>query len=124
MNQIILMGRATAEPEIREGTDWKCAVFTIAVDRPGKDDKADFIRCKAWNGKADFAEKWIKKGQRYVVQGSLRIDKVEDAEGKNIVYPSVTAQAIYFADGRTDTEKKEEKPKYKSKYKKPDFEEI
>ena len=55
MNTVILLGRLTADPDIRSTRDGKAvASFTLAVDR--YKEGADFIRCQAWEKRAEFCE--------------------------------------------------------------------
>ena len=54
MNRVILMGRLTSDPEIRNGV----ASYTLAVDR-GKDNEADYIRCVGFQKTAEFIEKYL-----------------------------------------------------------------
>ena len=68
MNQVVLMGRLTADPTINDRIT--CASFTLAVDRKySKDGKkeADFISCKMLGEKrADFANRYLRKNTRWL----------------------------------------------------------
>ena len=77
MNQVCLVGRLTADPEIRytQGENpMAVARYTLAIDRKYKKDgeqNADFLRCVAFGKNAEFAEKYMTKGRRFGVTGSL-----------------------------------------------------
>ena len=83
MNKVILMGRLTKDPVLKEGT-MKVASFTLAVDRINK-DKPDFIDCKAFRVTAEQLAKWVKKGQRVLVEGKWHTDSYDTENGKRYV---------------------------------------
>jgi len=107
MNKVIVMGRLTRDPEIRETAGNKMvASFTIAVDRRvarGAEKKADFINCVAWEQKAEFIKNYFSKGVRIAVAGRLETRTWDDAEGKKRYVTEVIAEDVYFADGRQDS---------------------
>lgn len=85
MNIVVLMGRLTKDPEIRytnEGTAF--GSYTIAVDRPSKNDKVtDFIYCRVVGKSAEFAEKYLHKGIKISVNGRIQVDNYKDRDGNN-----------------------------------------
>lgn len=120
MNKVFLMGRLTRDPEIRysAGAEQKAiAKFTLAVDRRFKkegEQSADFIGCTAFGKSAEFVEKYIRKGQKIVVEGHWQtgsyekngvkyytndciIEQMDFAEGKKEVSPAPEPQTD--ADG-------------------------
>ncbi len=101
INQVILMGRLTRDPEQRTTTTGKTiASFSIAVDRVGQDDQADFFDITAWEKLGDLAVQYLNKGRRVLVQGRLRQDSWDDKEtGKKRSRVEVTATDITFLDG-------------------------
>ena len=60
LNKAILMGRLTADPELRKTpSDVSVTTFTLAVDRnygKGNDRATDFINCVAWRQEAEFIQ--------------------------------------------------------------------
>lgn len=100
INQVTLMGRLTRDPEARVTPSGKnVANFSIAVDRIGSDDQADFIEITAWERLADLVTQYIHKGSRVLVQGRLRQDSWDDKEtGKKRSRILVTASDITFLD--------------------------
>ncbi len=101
INQVILMGRLTRDPEQRTTTTGKTvASFSIAVDRVGQDDQADFFDITAWEKLGELAVQYLSKGRRVLVQGRLRQDSWDDKEtGKKRSRIEVTATDITFLDG-------------------------
>jgi single-strand DNA-binding protein len=104
INQVILMGRLTRDPEQRTTTTGKTIVnFSIAVDRGGQDDGADFFDVNAWEKLGELVMQYLSKGRRVLVQGRLRQDSWEDKEsGKKRSRIDVTASDVTFLDGPSD----------------------
>ena len=105
INQVILMGRLTRDPEQRTTPSGKNVVsFSIAVDRQGQDDQADFFNVTAWEKLGDLVMQYLSKGRRVLVQGRLRQDSWDDKEtGKKRSRVEVTATDVTFLDGPGDS---------------------
>lgn len=101
INQVILMGRLTRDPEMRTTTTGKSiASFSIAVDRTGQDDQADFFDVTAWEKLGELVNQYLSKGRRCLVQGRLRQDSWDDKEtGKRRTRVEVVATDVTFLDG-------------------------
>jgi len=101
INQVILMGRLTRDPEARTTTSGKTVVsFSLAVDRTGQDGQADFFDITAWEKLGDLVNQYLTKGRRCLVQGRLRQDSWDDKEtGKKRSRIEVTATDVTFLDG-------------------------
>ena len=111
MNNIIIVGRLTKEPEIsmvpegiKKDTVIKKATLNVAVTRERDREKADFFQVVAWRGLAEICEKYIVKGQRVCVQGSINTYTWDDA-GTTRYGWNVNANSIEMLD------KPQEKPK-------------
>lgn len=104
INQVILMGRLTRDPEQRTTTTGKLIVsFSIAVDRAGQDDGADFFDVTAWEKLGELVVKYLAKGRRVLVQGRLRQDSWDDKEsGKKRSKVEVVATDVTFLDGPSE----------------------
>lgn len=105
LNSIALMGRLTADPELRKTTTGiSTTTFTIAVDRSftpkGQERQADFIDIVAWRNTAEFACKYFGKGQLIAVDGSLQTRTYEDKEGKKRKVYEVVANNLHFAESK------------------------
>lgn len=113
LNKVIMMGRLTADPELRR-TQQNTAVtsFTLAVDRsyakPGEQKQTDFIDCVAWAGTAEFVSKWFKKGQLVAVVGRLQARIWEDKNGQKRKTTEVNADEAYFAESKKGEQKNDE----------------
>lgn len=101
INQVILMGRLTRDPEQRTTTTGKTiASFSIAVDRGGQEDAADFFDVTAWEKLGELVMQYLAKGRRVLVQGRLRQDSWDDKEtGKKRSRIEVVATDVTFLDG-------------------------
>lgn len=101
LNTIMLMGRLTADPELRRtGNGTAVASFALAVERdyPGPDGnrETDFIDIVAWRGTAEFVSKYFSKGQMAAVSGRLQIRGWTDAQGNKRRSAEVVAESVYF----------------------------
>ena len=95
MNNIILTGRITKDPEIKHSTSANAYCrFTLAVD-DGKDKDGNkqtiFVDCITYDKKAEFLDKYIKKGYMLGVIGSLSITEREDENGNRTRFTTVRA---------------------------------
>ena len=106
MNTVILMGRFVDDPDVSKfksgQDDGLRAVFTLAVQRDGKDAGADFIRCVAFGKRSDFIGEYFRKGQRALVTGSWRTGSYEDKDGTKHYSNDCTVSSIEFADSKKD----------------------
>ncbi len=101
INQVILMGRLTRDPEQRTTPSGKTVVrFSIAVDRQGSEDATDFFDVTAWEKLGELVTQYLGKGRRVLVQGRLRQDSWDDKEsGKKRSRVEVVASDVTFLDG-------------------------
>lgn len=104
MNNVILMGRLTADPEIRHtaNNEHSIASFTLAVDRrvAKGEQKADFIRCQGWDKKAEFAEKYLRKGTKVLIGGRIQTGSYKDKDDKTVYTTDVVIEEIEFAESK------------------------
>ena len=109
MNSITLVGRATADPDIRVANNEEqttVAHFTLAVYRTK--DTTDFINCVAFRETAELVEKYLTKGLRVAVNGSLNIDVVESKGGSRSYYTKVIARSVEICQSKTETSEKKD----------------
>ena len=104
LNSVIIMGRLTADPELRTTTSGLSVTsFTVAVDRnykSGDERQTDFINCVAWRQTADFVTRFFKKGQMIAVQGSLQVRNYEDKNGNKRTAYDVVADNVSFCGSK------------------------
>lgn len=108
MNKVILTGRLTRDPEIRVTQDGQTTIarFGLAVDRKGKEQKADFFNLTAFNKTAQFAEKYLKKGTKVNVIGHLQNDEYTNRDGQKVTSTIVIVEEVEFCESK----KQEQKP--------------
>lgn len=104
INQVILMGRLTRDPEMRTTTSGKSITsFSLAVDRGGQSEQTDFFDVTAWEKLAELVNQYLSKGRRCLVQGRLQQDSWDDKEtGKKRSKIVVVATDVTFLDGPSD----------------------
>lgn len=80
INEMILQGRLTADPEIKETQSGvKYCNFTVAWSEKYKEtERKCFLRCKAWRTTAEFLGKYFKKGSELILEGTLITEEWEE----------------------------------------------
>lgn len=108
INKVILSGRATKDPEIRwtTGENPVCgARYTLAVQKryhkDGEPD-ADFFPCVTWGKTAEWADKFVKKGQKYTVVGRLQTRQFKRSDGSTGTITEVIVEEHDFASSRLE----------------------
>ncbi len=108
VNQVILLGRLTNDVEVRTTTSGKnVASFTLAVDKIGSQEGADFFDVTAWEKLAELLGQYTQKGSKLLVIGRLEQQSWDDKEsGKKRSKVIVIANDVTFLDNKaTGTEK-------------------
>lgn len=110
MNNVVLVGRLTRDPELRyiAGSGTPVANFTVAVDREytGKDGKkeTDFIDIQVWNKSAENCANYVVKGSLVAIQGSMRVESyMKDDERRKAT--KVRANSVKFLDSKNKSNK-------------------
>jgi len=114
LNQVVLIGRLTRDPELRytPGNGVPVATFTLAVDRPFANQQgereADFINIVTWRKLAENCANYLQKGSLSAVTGRLQIRSYEDNQGIKRKVAEVVADNVRFLDrgGRSPEEVK------------------
>ena len=117
MNNVCLVGRLTANPELRYTQDDRAYVkTTIAVDRKiSKEDKdagkqsADFINCIFWNKTAEILAEYMKKGSQIGITGKLRTGSYEAQDGTKRYTTDVRVSELTFLESNSN---KRPEPEY------------
>lgn len=101
INTVALMGRLTADPELKHTPNGIAVVsFCVAVNRRFKDQQADFIRCVAWRQTAEFVCKYFRKGQMIGIEGSIQTSSYTDQDGNKRNTTEVLAENVSFCESR------------------------
>ena len=104
LNRVILMGRLTADPELRQTPSNVATLsFNVAVDRPYQKDRerqADFITCVAWRQTAEFISRYFSKGKMIIIEGALRTRTYEDKNGSKHYVTEVQVDNVQFGESK------------------------
>lgn len=108
MNKVILMGRLVKDCTVTytQGAEPMCiARYNLAVDRRGKKQEgqptADFISCVAFKSNAEFAEKYLRKGTKVVVEGHIQTGSYTDKNGNKVYTTDVIIDSQEFAESKS-----------------------
>ena len=108
LNHITIMGRITADPEIRRTTSGVAVTnFTIACGRDfgnNGEKETDFVEIVCWRNTAEFVSKYFSKGRMAVVSGRLQIRSWNDKDGNKRRTAEIVADNVYFGDSKSDTQ--------------------
>lgn len=106
MNKFIGLGRLTKDPDIRytQGNEpMAIARYTLAVDRPVKregEQTADFISCVAFGKNGEFAEKYLFKGTKILVEGRIQTGSYTNNDGIKVYTTDVVVEHQEFAESK------------------------
>lgn len=108
-NLVYLIGRLTADPEIKQIEEEKSMLsIGLAVQRSYKNEdgiyEADFIRCVLWDGIAIHANEYCKKGDLVGVKGRLQTRKYESDEGETKYITEVIVDKLSFLASKKEKE--------------------
>lgn len=100
MNNCVILGRLTADPELKTtGSGISVTNICIAVDRKGtkgENKVTDWIDVVAWRNTAEFICKYFSKGDPIVISGSIQTRMWEDGDGKKRKTVEVIADNAEF----------------------------
>ena len=110
LNKVVLAGRITADPELKQTTSGVSVLsFTIAVNRSyvsksseQGERQADFINVVAWRGTAEFISKYFRKGSAICVTGSIQTRTWQDQQGQRRYATEVVADEAAFVESRSE----------------------
>ena len=113
MNQVILVGRLTNNPEVSETENGKkYTTINLAVPRNFKNSngeyETDFIRCVLWNGVAENTSEYCKMGDVVGVKGRLQVRQYETENEEKKYATEVIAERLTFLSSRKNPEKDNE----------------
>ena len=111
INEVIVQGRLTADPEIKytEANNIAVCNFSVACERPkrkGEEKVTDFFDCVAWRSKAEFLERNFCKGDLIAVSGKLYSESFIDKNDNKRTVIKILVTEINFA-GMTKKQKEQ-----------------
>lgn len=101
MNNVVLVGNLTKDPELSYTANTQTAVcrFTVAINRPkrnGEDMGADFIRVTVWGKQGENCNTYLFKGSKVAVNGRIQTGNYVNKEGVTVFTTDVIANNVEF----------------------------
>ena len=116
MNKLTIVGNLCSDPELRTTQDGKSVCnFNVAVNmrkKPNKEQETDYFRISVWNAGAESCGKYLTKGSKVGIIGSVSVHPYKDRNGDPKATIEVLADEVEFIST----------PKDKSGYEKVDVE--
>ena len=120
LNQVVLMGRLTHNPELRFTTNsTPYTKFSIAINRNTKDGQTDFPTCVAYGKTAEFICNWFEKGSMIIVLGQLQTSSWEDKNGKKHFSMDVKCDSVQFDESKRNAQNTQAYPQAQNSYAAP-----
>ena len=118
MNKLIIIGNLTKDPELSETSSGiSYTKFTVAVSRnytnSDGERETDFFDITAWRERAELCVKYLKKGSKVGIVGSVQFRTYEDDDGKKRKITEIKVDEIEFLTPKSSSE--EAKPSKKGK---------
>ena len=113
MNKVFLIGRLTADPELRyTSSNLPVASFSLAVNRSftsqSGEREADFVNIVVWNKQAENCKNYLNKGSQVAIDGRIQVSKYQDQSGQNRYRTEVVANNVQFLDTKASREQRVE----------------
>lgn len=104
INNVVLIGRLTKDPELRfaAGSGTATTRFTLAVNRQFKKDEADFISCIAFGKTGETIAQYITKGRQLAIKGNIRTGSYEAQDGTRRYTTDVVVEGFDFISGNSN----------------------
>lgn len=103
LNKAILGGRITNSLELKQTPNGVAVTtFSIAINRRGKKDEADFINVVAFRQTAEFICKYFGKGSSICIVGQIQTRSWNDNNGNKRYATEVIADEAYFVDAKAE----------------------
>ena len=105
MNSTNMIGRLTADPELRRTPDGTAVcTFTLAVKRPRVKDTSDFVDCVAWRQSAEYLTQYGHRGDIVAVSGPLTSRKWKDKNDNNRINWEIQADSVELLSSKKDSQ--------------------
>lgn len=118
-NRVVMVGNLTRDPEHKQLTSGQAVCrLGLATNRQFRSRQSGemvqevcFVDVDVWGAQADSCNQYLEKGRQVLVEGRLKLDTWQDAEGNNRSKHSITAERVVFlsnsnadlGEGATDT---------------------
>lgn len=111
INEVILVGRLTDDPELRKTkTNKSVLFFSLALNKyVNKEKRTTYARCKVWEQGAEYLAQYAKKGNIVGVTGEIVNNEYTDKDGKKIKEMEILANRVQLLSMNEKKEVKETK---------------
>lgn len=113
MNNVILIGRLTSDPELKQNEKYTQCKFTLAVNR--LKEGTDFINCIAWNKQAELINKYLHKGNQVAIEGRIQTGSYDGKNGKVYTTDVIVQNLNFIGNNEPIAKGKEEDDIFKGK---------
>lgn len=116
MNKVFLTGNLTKDPELTTTANGiSVCKFSVAVQRrfakENGEKEVDFLNIVAWRGIADNCNKYLKKGSKVGIVGSIQTRSYEGNDGVKRFVTEIIADEVEFLTTKNNSEEKKTEPK-------------
>ncbi len=109
MNKVFLIGNLTKDPEITiTSSDITNCKFSVAVTRSYNKKETDFFTVVCWRGLAENCGKYLRKGSKVGICGSIQNRNYEGSDGVRRYTTEIVADEVQFLTSKADDEQVEE----------------
>ena len=110
INQVIITGNLTRDPELRFITGSGKAVcnMNVAVPRPNSKDKTDFLNVVVWGKIAENCSQFLSKGSKVAVEGSFQTGSYKNQEGETVYTNDIFAHKVEFLNSKKSDDKQDD----------------
>lgn len=121
INKVLLTGNIVRDPELSTTPSGVSVCrLTVAVSRRFKnadgETETDFINIVVWRQQAENCQKYLKKGSKVGIVGSMQVRSFEDKSGSKRYITEVIAEEVEFLSTKQfDSVEKEEQKSFKGR---------
>ncbi len=113
INNVVLVGRLTKDPELRySSTNIPMVYFTIAVNRQFSSQdgqrNADFISCVVFRKQAENMARFLAKGSLIGVEGRIQTRNYQGKDGNMVYATEVVAETIQYLESKSNTHRQQD----------------
>lgn len=103
MNNIVISGRVVRDFSLKETAGgFSVATMCVAVDKPKKEDGADFFDVTVWRSTAENCAKYLGKGSQVVISGRMESRKWQTKNGENRISWEIQGERVDFVGGKKE----------------------
>jgi single-strand DNA-binding protein len=111
-NRVVIVGNLTRDPEYKQLSSGQAVCrLGLATNRQFRNRQSGemsqevcFVDIDVWGAQAESCNQYLVKGRQVLVEGRLKLDSWQDAEGNNRSKHSITAERVVFLSNGSGTE--------------------